>query len=519
MISSRPWLVLVAFVLLAPACATRTANPTPVPPKGAHYTADSERRTADGGPRTADKAVRTLRSDLDRVFNAPIMARGVWGVDVRSLQTGERLYELNSRRLMMPASNMKIVTLATAAEAVGWDYRYTTTLETSAAVVDGVLDGDLFLRSNGDPTINSRGNRADAVLTEWGHALRAAGIREIRGRVIGDDQAFDDEGIGPGWSWDYLEAGYAAPSGALQFNENTAALTVSPRAAGEPAVVTLQPGTGLTILSRATTGAAGSAETIEYRRRIDGLVIEISGSIPAGGKPVRRTIAVANPTLFFAQALKDALDARGIAVTGPAADFDDVAAEFVSAPERRVLVSTASPPLREIAIVLMKVSQNLYAETFLKTLGATSGGLGTTFAGRSAARRTLEAWSIPQDAHVIADGSGLSRYNYLAPEAIVAVLERMHRDDKHRDAFVTTLPIAGKDGTISTRLRRTRAEGNAAAKTGSIANVRSLSGYVKTRDGEPLVFSIVANDFVIPAATVTYIADVAVEILANFSRK
>ena len=209
-------------------------------------------------------------------------------------------------------------------------------------------------------------------------------------------------------------------------------MTVAPGAAGEPAVVTLQPGTGLSVISHATTGTSGSEETIEYRRRIDGLVIDVSGSIPAGGKPVRRTVAVGNPTLFFAQALKDALVARGIAVAGIAADFDDLAAELVSAPERRVLVSTQSPPLQEIAIVLMKVSQNLYAETFLKTLGATSGGLGTTFAGRSAARRTLEAWSIPQDSFVIADGSGLSRYNYLAPETIVAVLERMHGDDKHR---------------------------------------------------------------------------------------
>ena len=102
---------------------------------------------------------------------------------------------------------------------------------------------------------------------------------------------------------------------------------------------------------------------------------------------------------------------------------------------------------------------------------------------------------------------------------VIAILERMYRDERHRDAFVATLPIAGKDGTIATRMRRTRAEGNAVAKTGSISNVRSLSGYVRTRDGEMLVFSILANDFVIPAATVNWIADLAVEHLANFTRK
>jgi len=120
--------------------------------------------------------------------------------------------------------------------------------------------------------------------------------------------------------------------------------------------------------------------------------------------------------------------------------------------------------------------------------------------------------------YVPIDGSGLSRYNYVTAETMVTVLEHMYRDPRHRDALLATLPIAGRDGTMATRLRKTRAEGNAAAKTGSIANVRALSGFVKTRDGEMLVFSILANDFVIPSATITWIADVAVETLANFSR-
>jgi D-alanyl-D-alanine carboxypeptidase/D-alanyl-D-alanine-endopeptidase (penicillin-binding protein 4) len=175
--------------------------------------------------------------------------------------------------------------------------------------------------------------------------------------------------------------------------------------------------------------------------------------------------------------------------------------------------------LREIAAVLMKVSQNMYAESLLKALGASRDGLGTAEGGRTAIRSTLQAWGIPSDAYVIYDGSGLSRYNYVTASTIVSVLERIYKDPRHRDAFVGTLPIAGRDGTIETRLRKTPAEGNAVAKTGSISNARSLSGFVKTRDGEMLVFSILANDFVIPAATITWIADLAVEILSNFTRQ
>ena len=144
------------------------------------------------------------------------MAHAQWGVVVRSLESGELLYELNAHKLMMPASNMKIVTLAGAAHTLKWDYRFSTTLETSAPVEGGVLQGDLYIRGGGDPTINTRNGRGAAVFAEWIAALRANGIAQINGRIVGDDQLFDDEGLGGGWAWDYLEAGYAAPVGALQ---------------------------------------------------------------------------------------------------------------------------------------------------------------------------------------------------------------------------------------------------------------------------------------------------------------
>ena len=183
------------------------------------------------------------------------------------------------------------------------------------------------------------------------------------------------------------------------------------------------------------------------------------------------------------------------------------------------IVESQSPPLHDIATVMMKVSQNLYAETLLKAVGAAGGLTGTTEAGRAAARKIFEAWGIPSSSYVQADGSGLSRYDFVTADMIVTLLDHMYRDPRHHDAFVATLPIAGRDGTISSRMKNTRAEANALAKTGSIANVRALSGYVKTRDGETLVFSVLANSFTIPAATVNWIADLAVETLSNYTRR
>ncbi|HXG57283.1 MAG TPA: D-alanyl-D-alanine carboxypeptidase/D-alanyl-D-alanine-endopeptidase, partial [Vicinamibacterales bacterium] len=279
------------------------------------------------------------------------------------------------------------------------------------------------------------------------------------------------------------------------------------------------PGTGLTLINRATTAPlAAEGARVAVHRRIDRQELEISGRMAIDAKPLVRTVAVLNPTVFFAQGVKDALTARGIAVSGMAVDGDDVGGVAVQA-EPKTLVTTRSAPLREIATVLMKVSQNQYAETLLKAIAAKAGVPGTTDSGRATAIETFTAWNIPRDGYVMSDGSGLSRYNYIAPTTMTAVLRRMHADPAHRDAFLATLPIAAKDGTISTRMRRTRAADNARAKTGSISNVRALSGFVTTRDGETLVFAIMANDFVIPSAVVDWIADLAVETLANFTRR
>lgn len=446
------------------------------------------------------------------------MEHGLWGVAIKSLDTGKVIYALNARKLMMPASNMKIVTLAAAAEILGWDYRFKTTLETDAEIEEGALKGNLIVRGSGDPTINSRDNRARVLFDEWAAALKAAGITRIEGNLIADATAFDSRGLGQGWSWDYLEAGYAAPSGALEFNENIATLTIRPGAkAGEPAQLELAPSTGLALLHNVVTGEAGSATSLGFERSPNSNDLDVTGSIAVGAGPATRAVAVANPALYFAHALTLALIERGIPVRGIPVAFQR--SSLLPPLPRTAIIESQSPPLRAIGTTMMKVSQNLYAETLLKAIGATGSAPATTAAGRAAAQRIFDAWGVEPGSYVQADGSGLSRYDYVTADMIVRLLERMHTDSRHRDAFIATLPIAGKDGTIATRMRGTRAEANAVAKTGSISNVRALSGYVKTRDGETLAFSILANNFTVPAATVTWITDLAVETLANHTNR
>jgi D-alanyl-D-alanine carboxypeptidase/D-alanyl-D-alanine-endopeptidase (penicillin-binding protein 4) len=242
--------------------------------------------------------------------------------------------------------------------------------------------------------------------------------------------------------------------------------------------------------------------------------LELRGSIPLAAAPATLTVSVDNPTLFFVSALRQSLIAHGIDVRGPAVDIDEV--RDAPARPRVPLVTHRSAPLSLLATRLMKVSQNLYAETLLKTLAATSPR--TAERGRSEAATALQAWGVGPESLIQRDGSGLSRYDYVTADALVTILGHVDGDERLRAPFEAALPIAGRDGTLANRMKGTAAEGNARAKTGSMANVRGLSGYVTAADGEPLVFSILANNFETPAATITDAADKIVVRLATFSR-
>src|SRR5262249_27792117 len=156
---------------------------------------------------------------------------------------------------------------------------------------------------SGDPTIGSEGFD-NGLFDRWAAQLKATGIRTIRGRIIGDDNAFDDETLGPGWAWDYLGDGYAAGVGALQYNENVASLTIAPSSTvGTAPVVTASPdGSGLEIVNKLATTSAGTAASVATRRVPGSLRLELRGSIPLGAAPILRRVSVNNPTQFFVNA-------------------------------------------------------------------------------------------------------------------------------------------------------------------------------------------------------------------------
>jgi D-alanyl-D-alanine carboxypeptidase/D-alanyl-D-alanine-endopeptidase (penicillin-binding protein 4) len=441
---------------------------------------------------------------------------------VRSLNTGDTLFEQNARTLLMPASNMKVVTTAAAGETLGWDRTFTTTLVAAGPIEKGVIKGDLVVVGSGDPSLGGRPTAPGAaILDTWAAELSAKGIVAIQGRVIGDDRVFEAQGLGRGWAWDDLSASYAAPVSGLGFNEHTVQVTIAPGAAvGDYGSVDVRPaGSGLAVTNTVSTGAKDSPLTVDVDRAGGTSVLVVTGSIPQGRAPVARTVSVDSPTRMFAGALRRALSVNGIPVSGEATDVRSLAAP-PDLSHATTLITHVSPTLAHIGKVTLKVSQNLYADTLLRQMGcAPSASPCTTRAGLATVSRVLEQWGIKPGTYIMADGSGLSRYNYLTPELLVTVLTRMHTDARHRGPFFEALPIAGIDGTISARMRDTKAQNNAHAKTGSIANARALSGYVTTLGGEMLVFSIIANNFNVPQAEADRIIDRAVVRLAEFRRK
>jgi D-alanyl-D-alanine carboxypeptidase/D-alanyl-D-alanine-endopeptidase (penicillin-binding protein 4) len=467
--------------------------------------------------RPAASPSQELRGDLDAILANPVLAHGYWGVLVRSLKTDETLYDLNAHKLFIPASNMKIVTLAAAAERLGWPYRYETTLRARGRVENGRLDGDLVVVGSGDPSVMDE--ESAALFDRWAEQLKTAGIRTVDGRIIGDDNAFDDEALGFGWSWDDLPDDYAAGVSALQFNENSIGVTIAPGpAVGDSAAVSIAPPHSGTVLDTGiVTVAADAPSHVEVRRLPGSARLVLRGEVPLGSAAGTREVSVDNPTLFFVSALRAALIARGIDVRGPAVDVDDTR-DQPSPGDGSIVGMYQSAPLSTLALRLMKESQNLYAETLLKTLGAVSGT--ATFAGgRAAVQRTLQSWGVAPGELIDRDGSGLSRYDFVTPAALVTILTHIARDERLRGAFDATLPIAGRDGTLQNRMKGTAAEGNARAKTGSMTGIRALSGYVTTSDGEPLVWSIIANNFDTAPDVVNAATDAIVVRLATFRRQ
>lgn len=504
---------LLPAVVLSAACAPVGAGP-----------AEPEPLVSVGaGPTEPEPVVSVgaLRAEFTEIFADPAFQNAYWGVMVQSVETGEILYRQNAEKLFMPASNNKLLTAAVALRRLGPDYRFHTRVAATGPVAeDGTLQGDLVVVGGGDPAISERFYDDDPtrVFRDWADSLKAHGITRIAGDIVGDDDLFDDVHLGPGWAWDYLDAYFAAEIGALLYNEGAVTFRIIPGdSLGAPANVVALPATSyLKLETDIVTVADSTGARLRADRRPFSNEARLWGTIWIGQDTLTRYIAPHDPTLFFVTVLAEILEDEGVEVAGHPIDVDSLP-EAERGDSLVTVFVHESPALSEIVTPFLKRSQNQIGEMLLRHLGVVDSDTGSLRAGRRVVTAALTDWGIPESGYIYADGSGLSRYNYVSPDALIRLLRVMARRPEF-DVFYDALPIAGVDGTLERRMRGTRAEGTARAKTGSIANSRALSGYVTTLDGELLAFSMIVNNFDEPADVAEYLQDLAVERLANFSR-
>ena len=482
---------------------------------------DSTFKSKDSIKTYTYSTVADLQKELDDIFNDNSFRNAHWGVVIQSLNNGEYFYKRNEDKFFVPASNLKLFTSAGGLFLLGSDYRFSTNILSNGYQSGATLYGDLIIQGRGDPTISGRfyNNDINFVFDCWIDSLLELGIKNIKGNIVGDDNLFEDTGLGTGWSWNYETDWYAAQSSALSFNDNCIDITIRYDPKFDSIIVKYNPPLrNIVVLNRVTVASNNERNFIDVYRERGTNVITVSGTFRKGTDSLITYSTVMNPTQFMIMALKNRMEKRGIRVNGYSIDIDDYE-RVLDYNDMDLLFTWRSEPLNEIIKVINKGSQNFFAEQLLKTIGLEKQGFGSASNGISALKELFIEIGLNPENIVMADGSGLSYINMVTPRQIVDLLKYIYSNDKIFTDYFNSLPIAGIDGTLGKRMNGTTAENNVRAKTGYISHVRSLSGYAFTGDSEPVAFSIIANNFSVPVKLAENIQDLVCLRLTNFRRK
>ncbi len=494
-------------------------TPTPVVPLRA------------ASPVQTTRTVAELQSRIAAVLGKPELAQAMVGIKVASLDTGQVLFESNANKLLRPASNMKLYTVAAGFDRLSPNYRFVTSVYGPAKPDSkGVVHGDLIIYGRGDPSIGFRFNEGNYFkgIEDLAARIIAAGVKRVDGDLVGDESYFDGPPYGTGWEWEDLQWWYGAEVSALTINDNFLDTSVKPGPkVGDPALIsTGPPDPLLRITNHVRTAPNGTPRDLSVYRPLGSDTVQFSGSIALDDKGYTGRLAISRPALLFAYLLRASLAQRGVTIKGKTRTIDSYSGGSLIATGPLALAQNPvmdgktpveiarkeSGPFSQIAAQTLKPSQNLYTELILRTLGELSIPMATIGAGnvvtappptrpRTSEGRGLEVVKaflkeagVDPSSLSLTDGSGLSRNDMITAESTLQLLTYMH-NHRYATAFRDALPIAGVDGTLRNRMKGTAAENNLRAKTGTLSSASSLSGFVTSAAGERLVFSIMVNNY------------------------
>lgn len=419
-----------------------------------------------------------LAQRLQRLLGEPVLRQSEVGMAVYDLEADTLVFAHQAEKLFRPASVQKLVTTLTALTQLGTDCEVCTDVFADGAVdADGTLQGDLYVRGGFDSEFG------DADMERLADCVARAGIRSIGGRIVGDVSMKDSLYYGEGWSWDDARFDFQPCLTPLVYRRGCVRVTVRPTARGEEPVVTVEPASDCyTVDNRAVSHVPGAGRLVvtrDWMYQSNALLIRGNAA-----RRVEREVPLFAPEQYFLSVLADRLRARGIE-TG--------VTDLGRVPEGARRLGGTARPLTDLVRRALKKSDNLAAEAVFYRLAHSlhPERPATAADGAEVIGTAIRALGRDPEDYNVADGSGVSLYNYLSPDLLLAFLRSAYRDPQVFAALWDALPVAGVDGTLAHRMKASPAHRRVRAKTGTLTGVSSLAGYARTEDGRMLAFVII----------------------------
>ncbi|MTU93088.1 D-alanyl-D-alanine carboxypeptidase/D-alanyl-D-alanine-endopeptidase [Parabacteroides merdae] len=445
------------------------------------------------------------------LLQAPYMRGASISLVVKDVQEGRTVYSYDTDRLQSPASVLKTVATATALEILGEDYRYPTTLEYDGILENGTLEGNLYIKGSGDPSLGSShfAPGQNKFLSTWIAALQKAGIKHITGSVISDESIFDTEGVSIKWLREDMGNYYAPGSYGISIFDNMYKLSLQTGAAGtRPVLKGTEPDIPFIRFKNYLKAAPVSSDSAYIIGAPLDDVRYLYGVLPANREAYVLKGDIPDPALYLARYLTDQLQQKGIRVDGsPSCYRIEVEENRWKKGERKEIVTTYSPTLREIASVCNHVSHNLYADALVKTVGLqykprrnemiSSFGRGVQVVKEYWEKKGLDVFPLRMN-----DGSGLAPADKVSAGFMGELLVYMATESAVSDAFIASLPQAGIEGSVRNFLKGSKLQGKARLKSGGITGVRSYAGYI-TKDGKTYAVAVFSNNYSCPMSRMT----------------
>ena len=424
---------------------------------------------------------------VDTFVQNPLLENANISLLVKDLKTNETLYQYRPENLVTHASTMKLVTTATILELFGPDFRFETRLEIDGTISkDSTLNGNLYIRGGGDPTLGSEKLGEKDFLPRWVQAIKLAGINKITGRIVADETIFEDQVLNPKWTWEDIGNYYAPGIHGISYMDNTYRMVFRSGAIGTtPEILRVEPEIGGLEMDNHLKSTSTDHDKAYFYGAPYSLDRSVYGEIPANKAEFTVKGDIPNPALLLARHLHKKLTENGVKIT----DF----AVVRSIPANSKLIyKYYSPALKDIITETNIKSNNHFAEYLFKYISTKNNSVGSTNESISAIRKHWKALGLPMEELYQYDGCGLSPADAVSAKFFVDLLTYMKTKSPYAADYYNSLPVSGGRGTLSTMFIHTALEGKVHAKSGTIENVKCYAGYIEQKN-RTLVFAIMIN--------------------------